>query len=222
MTTSTSRICGILAMLVIVGLLACEEPTEATKHLESDQSWFPLDPQKEWRYDRWIAFVEDNPPGQFLGMMTLSVQNEVTVDGKVYREIKTEDGTIDKIVRVEGTQYFARNHELYLSDFSHEYVFLDTDKAVGESWHYIKDEGNSKTEYVIQAKDATHIIQGKEYTDVIEVKVNYYNLSLEGEFEKWASVIHFYARGVGEIYHYYPYPTLMYGDVSSFLLDDKE
>jgi hypothetical protein len=220
MTNSTSRIYRILPMIFVIALLACEESTETTKQVEPDQSFFPLNPKREWRYERWLT--NDATPGQIIDTLTLTIAGEVTVDGKVYREIKTPDGSIDKIVRVEGTQYFARNHELYGLDFSHEYVFLDTYKGEGESWYYIKDVGSSKTEYVIQARNATHTIQGKEYKNVVEVRVNYYRLGAEDKFEQWASVIHYYAQGVGEIYHYYPYPTLMYGDVSSFILADKK
>jgi hypothetical protein len=217
MKRSTCRIAGILPMLLISGLLSCEE-----HNAEPDQSYFPLDPQHEWRYQRWIANGLDNPPGQLFDTLVLTVQNDVTVEGKVYKEVVDEIGILNKIVRREGSKYFARNHELYQSDFSHEYVFLDTDKAVGESWSYIKDEGQSKTEYVIHAKNATHTIQGVEYKHVIEVEVNYYYLAPGGDFEQWGTVVHYYAAGVGEIFHHYPYPTLMYGDVSSFIMPGKK
>jgi hypothetical protein len=215
MNYSKSRISGIFPVLLVFGLLACGEDDAP------NQPYFPLDALRQWQYQRWIAYATDDSPGQLFDTLTLTVQNEVTVEGQLYKEIVDASGNLDKIVRIEGSKYLARNHELYQSDFSHEYVFLDTDKAEGESWSYIKDDGYSKTEYVIQGKNVTHTIQGVEYKNVIEVKVNYYQLAMSGEFDLWASAVHYYAKGIGEIYHFYPYPTLMYGDVSSFIINGK-
>jgi hypothetical protein len=202
-------------MLLIFGFLSCEE------HIQPNLPYFPLDSSNEWRYQRWISSGAKGTPAWLMDTSTLIVQNEITIDGKVYREIVDENGFVDKIVRIQGSKYFARNHELYRSDFSHEYVFLDTDKAVGESWSYIKDD-NSKTEYVIQARNATRTIGGIEYKNIIEVRVNYFNPTPSGEFEHWVTALHYYAKGVGEIYHYYPYPiSLRYGDVSGYIIDSK-
>jgi hypothetical protein len=114
---------------------------------------------------------------------------------------------------------------LYSSDFSHEYVFLDTDKAVGESWHYIKtDAGYSKAEYIILEKGATANVLGVVYNDVIKVQVNYYQpVAGTDDHELWLSSVHYYAKGVGEIYSFYPYPaSFTYSDLSSFIMNNKK
>jgi hypothetical protein len=219
MNPTLCRNSAIISLFLTFALLSCEEHNAPSPE---NHSYFPLDEHRKWQYQRWIANGLDDSPGHLFDTLNLTIGNDVTVDGKLYKEIAHVNGAVDKIVRIEGSKYFARKHELYQADFSHEYVFLDTEKAVGEAWSYIKDQGYSKTEYVIQAKDATHTILGVNYENVIEVRVNYYHQAQSGEFERWATVIHYYAEGVGEIYHFYPYPTLVYGDLSAFIMNDKK
>lgn len=183
---------------------------------QSSGDYFPLEDSKKWSYERWLSMSIS--PDVILDTMHLRVDGDITVDGKSYKQILDHNGDVDKIIRVEGSMYFGRDHELY-SGYSHEYMFLDSEKPEGYSWFYIKDEGMSKTEYVISAKNTEHTILGKTYTDVIEVQVNYYDMYGTDELTYRSSVIHHYAKGVGEIFNFYPYPvSLYYGDVSSFII----
>jgi hypothetical protein len=208
--------------LILIILFTTQESCEEESVPIQSGSYFPLDEGKEWEYVRWIRVGLDEPPGFIMDTLSLHVGYEVKVDGRTYKSIVDPEGNVDKLVRVEGSKYLARQHELYQNDYSHEYVFLDTDKAVGESWAYIKDGGYSKTKYTIEAKRATHTYNGLVYKNVIKVRVNYYYRDVDGNFEHAHTVFHYYAPGVGEIYNFYPYPiSSRYGDVSSFISNDK-
>ena len=133
----------------------------------------------------------------------LSVAGDTMVDGLSYKIIMTADGIIDKLVRKEDSKYYGRHHEFYGS-FSKEYLFLDTSLPVGGSWTHIKDEGTvSKTEYIIREKEIARVVNGKNYSDVIEVLVNYYSKDAEGE-KLWLSATHYYGKNVGLIYSALP------------------
>jgi hypothetical protein len=178
--------------------------------------FFPLTEGSRWNYQRWVSNALDDD-SSIMDTLQLTIGATVTVDEKVYTEIVDGDGITDKLIRVEGSKYYGRDHELYFG-YTHEYLFLDTEKSAGESWSYLKDDGNTKTEYIIKSTNATHTIFGKSYQDVIEVQVNYYTRTTENEYEFSFSVMHYYAKGAGEIYSYYPYPSLFFGDVSALLI----
>jgi hypothetical protein len=206
-----------MAFLLMATFQSCENTA-----IEPDQTgdYFPLQDAHEWRYERWLSNSPDETDKLLFDTLSLRIEGTVEMEGKSYKKIVNADGQIDKIVRSEGSQYFGRNHELY-SGFSTEYIFLDTDKGAGESWSYIKDGGQSKTEYVIIAKDTQRIINGRVYKNVIEVQVNYY-LQQSGTFEHWVTASHYYAKGVGEIYQYYPYPVSgVYGNLRALIINHK-
>ena len=79
------------------------------------------------------------------------------------------------------------------------------------------------TEYVISAINPSKISSGVLYKNVIEVQVNYYQQTTSGDYELWGTVYHHYAKGVGEIYNYYPYPaSLKYANISAHLINDQK
>ena len=221
LTTVLSMVTNLIAMkltyiLVLLILLpSCEEDSDPGL----TGNYFPLNNGREWTYERWLA---NGPDEMIWDTVTLQVQGSSIIDGQSYSQIIDPEGRVEtKVVRVEGSRYFGRHHELYGS-FSHEYVFLDTDKAVGESWSYIKDGGSSKTEYVIAAINSSQVVAGIKYNDVIEVKVNYYQQTPAGNYELWLTALHYYAKDVGEIFHHYPYPvSRLYGDINAYLINDR-
>jgi hypothetical protein len=207
-----------MAFLLMAAFQSCENSA-----IEPDlaDDYFPLRDGLEWRYERWVSISSNVTDNWLVVTLRLRIAGPVEIEGESYKKIVNANGEIDKIVRTEGSQYFGRNHEVYRG-FTHEYIFLDTDKEVGESWSYIKDDGVSKTEYVIVAKHSQRAINGNVYKNVIEVEVNYYSLQQSGTFLHFATAAHYYAQGVGEIYHYYPYPvSLAYGDLRAFLINNK-
>jgi hypothetical protein len=189
---------------------------------QNPESYFPMDNNREWNYQRRLSFNAENHLDILWDTLKIVVKGDVVVDGKTYKEMVDNKGMFNKLIRIEGSKYYGRNHELYGNDYSHEYIFLDTNKDVGESWSYLKDDGFSKTEYIVLAKNTTDNVLGLEYKKVIELQVNYYQLSADSQFEEyvlWVTAFHKYAEGVGEIYNFYPAPVSgIYGDLSSFFI----
>ena len=101
--------------------------------------------------------------------VTLTVSGDTLIDGLSYKKIINEFGLLEKVARREGNKYFGRNHELY-GGFSNEYLFFDADVPANGTWEHIKNEGQTKTEYVVKEVQATHVVNGVEYKDVIKVE----------------------------------------------------
>jgi hypothetical protein len=203
-----------IILLTCISILSAIIGCDTNEVSPSEGDYFPLG-GREWSYQRWLSGVDND--STVWDTLRLRVEGTVDIEGKSYVRMGDPAGFGGKFVRVEGSKYYGRNHELYGNDFSAEYVFLDTEKSVGESWEYIKDSGARKTEYVIKAVNASHTLLGVTYKNVIEVNVNYYYKD-NGVFQLSYTVVHYYAKGVGEIYHYYPYPSLVYGDLSGLLM----
>ncbi len=203
---------AFFALLSIQLLVSCEHQSILP---EKPKDYFPLSDNFQLSYLKENIFEGENETVWSSDTVTFTVLGDTLVEGLVYKKMNNNAfRMLDKIVRNEGSRYFGRNHELY-GGFSHEYMFLDINAPVDSSWVYIKDNGNTKTEYVVKAVNATHTVNGIEYKDVIKLDVNYYNNYTDGiNFELWLSSKHYYANGIGEIYAYYP-PNLsgMYNNV---------
>ncbi len=215
-TINFTSVLGLPVLFLIQMLLAC---TEHDISPETSKEYFLLDDHTQLDYLMEYISTGDNETIWYSDTVTLTVLGDTLVEGISYKKIVNEYGFLEKIVRNESTQYFGRNHELY-GGFSNEYMFLDTKVRVDSSWDYIKDGGNTKTEYVVKKAGANLTVNGVEYKDVIELDVNYYNNYTDGiNLELWLSAKHYYAKGIGEIYAYYP-PTLsgMYNNVRISLL----
>ena len=109
------------------------------------------------------------------------------------------------MVRKQGGKYYGRNHEWYLG-FTKEYLFLDEEASLHSTWRHYKNDSTFVTEYKVIAVNSTRTFNGVDYPNVIELEVNYYYLEGE-EFVLHYSTLHYYAKGVGEIYTFYPYPV---------------
>jgi hypothetical protein len=199
------------ALLLIQLLVSCENHSILP---EIPKDYFPLSDNFQLSYLKENFFEHDEKVWSS-DTVTFTVSGDTLVEGLVYKKMDNNAfAMVDKIVRKEGSRYFGRNHELY-GGFSHEYMFLDVNAPVDSSWVYIKDNGNTKTEYVVKAVNATHTVNGIEYKDVIKLDVNYYKNNADGiNFKLWLSSTHYYANGIGEIYAHYP-PSLsgMYNNV---------
>jgi hypothetical protein len=215
MKTTFAKI--FFASLVSTVLLQSCENHSVSPSIPPD--YFPLTEGIELNYYQENISTAD--PLEIWGKDTVLVKisKDTIIGGIQYKSVLNNFGRLEKFVRREGSQYFGRQHEFY-GMFTPEYMFLDTAVPVGGSWSHIKDEGHSKTEYVVKAKNSTHIINGVEYKDVIELDVNYYNDYEDGVTMKLLyTAKHFYANGVGEIFTYYPYPASgMFSNVSYSLL----
>ena len=198
-----------LIMIFVLVLSSCnEDETQSTKG-----DYFPLANLK-WSFQRDIGNA-----GEFYDFGTITLRNTGTVraDGKIYAQVTSGDDEYVRFeARREGAKYFERN-ALNKNDI--EYKFLDTEKGVGESWSYIVFD-YQKIEYTVQSKNSSQKVNGKNYRNVITMKVDYYNPGDTGEFELWLSAEHVYAEGIGEVYSFVPYPaSQVYGDVKSIRID---
>jgi hypothetical protein len=203
----------VFAIAILAFLTSCSDENVGTQ-----ESFFPLENNSTWAYQHWMIMHDENATRSIIDTLELHVAGDTIVEGISYKMISRKDGTIDKLVRREGRRYFGRHHELY-GTFTKEYLFLDTSVPIGGSWSHVKTDAYiTRTEYIITGKNTHRDIGGKKYTDVIEVKVNYYYTELEQEV-LWLTAIHYYSKDGGEIYNYYPYPVSnLYADSESILL----
>lgn len=186
--------------------------------------YFPLEDKSQTNYlKEYGNMVADETSIWWSDTVTLTVSGDTVIDGLSYKIITTQFGWIEKVVRREGSRYFGRNHEMY-GGFSWEYLFLDTSLPVGSTWEHIKNQGQTKTVYVVEEVNSTHVLNGVKYKDVIKLNVNYYDTYTEDEsFEYRYSVVHYYANGIGEIYAYYPYPASgAYSDLKISILPNSK
>jgi hypothetical protein len=189
----------------------CNETEKVELNLGED--YLPLIENSKWEY---LNEYFSTANASFLGSSTIEhyIKGDTTIDGMHYKKVVDENGNLVKILRKDGSKYYGRNHELY-GGFSKEYLFLDEAASLNSAWEHIKI--GYKTEYKIIGLNATHTIHGVDYNDVMELQVNYYYQEGE-EFKLNYSTLHYYAKGIGEIYTYYPYPSFMYSDMKISLL----
>jgi hypothetical protein len=197
---------GLLSFILIQFLYSC-----CDHEITVTPDYFPLSDNSSAHYQKEYLSMHDHTIWA-THTVTLNVSSDTLIDGLTYKKIENEHGILEKVVRHEGNKYFGRNHELY-GGFSKEYLFLDTSVPVNGTWEYIKDGGQTKTEYVVKEVNASHVVNGVEYKQVIKVEVNYYDSYNDGvNLEFRYSTKHYYANHIGEIYAYYPeYASNVFG-----------
>ncbi len=196
------KVAGVLGLILIS--LGCENDDISPRAVAD---YFPLEENAGANYLKEYVSTGDELTIWWTDTLMLKVSGDTLIDGLYYKRIMTQYGTLEKVVRSEGSRYFGRNHELY-GGFSREYMFLDASLPAGSKWEHIKDEGLTKTEYIIEEVNSTYVVRGIEFKDVIKVKVNYYDAYTDGETLVYKySAEHVYANGIGEIYAHYPYPA---------------
>lgn len=207
------RAISLILIILSSGLfIQCDESEKIEIGFEDD--YFPLKENSEWKY-LWEYFLS---PDHHTLWISDTVQNiikgDTIFDGITYRKVVDGNGSIVKVIRKEGSKYYGRNHDQYLG-FMKEYLFLDEEASLNSSWRHIKTE--YETEYNVIGLNSTHTFNGVTYHNVMELQVNYYQ---QGEaLELHYSTLHYYAKGIGEIYSHYPIPSsLVYSDEHISLL----
>ena len=197
----------VAIFILLAGLLAqCHEPNIANR------DYFPLDENTGWEYTYQYFATDDNATFLWADTVKLTIKGDTLLDGITYKKVVDDLGTIKKALRKEGNKYYGRNHELYLG-FTNEYLFLDEDASLNSTWTHDKGDG-ARTVYTVDAVNSSRTYNGITYTDVMELKVEYYS----GDDFHYTTR-HYYARGVGEIYAFYPYPSsFTYSDLDISLL----
>jgi hypothetical protein len=203
----------IQTLMLCLLLIACSEdepkvkepPVEEPPVVEEEDDadvFFPLKEDKEWTYV--YAYYSGDSTFQDATTITLRVEGDSVVENLTYKRLVDQNDRLVKIIRKEDSKYYGRNHELY-GGFRHEFMFLDMDKNPGETWSYLKDEGSTKTEYIVKALHDEYLLGETSFNNVLEIQANYYNL-IEENYVLKLSTKHLYAKGLGEIYAYYPNP----------------
>jgi hypothetical protein len=144
------------------------------------------------------------------------IKGDTLIESLNYRKVIDKYGNLAKVIRKEGSKYYGRNHELY-GGFSKEYLFLDDNAGLNSGWKHFKNDSTTLTEYRVTAVNSTITLNGVDYHDVMKMEVSYYYKG-DRDFVLSYSTLHYYAKGIGEVYTSYPYPSYMYGDLDIFLL----
>lgn len=187
--------------------MQCHEPDIANR------DYFPLNENTDWDYLHQYFATDDNKTFLWADTVKLTIKGDTVLDGITYKKVVDDLGAIDKALRKEGNKYYGRSHEVY-QGFTNEYLFLDEDATLNTTWTNDKGNGN-RTVYTVEAVNASRTYNGVTYTNVMELKVEYYS----GDAFHYTTR-HYYARGVGEIYAFYPYPSsFTYSDLDISLLN---
>lgn len=228
---------AILTLCVsVVFLFSCEE-REGLDVIPISGDYFPVEVGAQWEYkEQYKCYYPDTasvctwPEPQLI-----QVEKDTIVDGLSYKKMSDYGGNY-KLIRRAGTKYYYRELSFYygpiessgtdtqygyLPMLSEEMLFLDTHKAVGQSWTqtFKSSWGNNhKVRHVIKAIEPEIVIGGHLYKDVMEVEEVISYTDEEGEIIVTHGNRHVYARGVGEVYTFYPYPPKYMTDVELTLL----
>jgi hypothetical protein len=199
---------SVAISILLVGLLAqCHEPNIANR------DYFPLNENTDWEYLHQYFATDDNKTFLWADTVKLTIKGDTVLDGITYKKVVDDQGAIDKALRKEGNKYYGRSHEVY-QGFTNEYLFLDEDATLNTTWTNDKGNGN-RTVYTVVAVNGTRTYNSTTYKEVMELKVEYYL----GDDLNYTNR-HYYARGVGEIYAFYPYPSsFTYSDLDISLLN---
>lgn len=206
---------GVLVLILVLSFYSCHD----TQILPQEPAgYFPLEDNAQATYLKEYISPADGSIW-WTDTVTLKVSGDTLIDGLAYKKIVNEHGSLEKVVRGDGQNYWGRNHEFY-GGFSKEYLFLDTTLPVNGSWEHVKNDGQTKTEYIVKEVHSTQVVNGVEYSDVIVLEVNYYDNYDDGiNFALRYSAKHYYANGIGEIYGYYPYSASgMFSNLSISIL----
>jgi len=198
-----------IALILLAGLLAqCHEPEV------DNRNYFPLDENATWNYIYQYFATDDDSTFLWADTVKLTVQGDTIIDNITYKRVANEGGLITKAVRVVDGKYYSRDYYIY-SGFTGEYLFLDQNAARNTTWTNTED-GFDRVEYKVIATHASRTYNSVTYSDVLELEVTHYYNNVD---DQHLTTRHFYARGVGEIYAYYPYPaSFTYSNLNVSLL----
>lgn len=221
-------------------LFSCEEPDpvrnqpyeeddipeeDITEEIIIEEDYLPLKDGAKWEYlVEGIATFFDEP--RPMDTLTIWISGDSIYNGETYKIVKTSEIPhyyypyyVGKLLRKEGSEYFGTYWNRFIEGGRPANKFLDDNLPVNSTWlPYPYNIEDRKVEYKIVAKNSTRTIHGIEYKDVIEVERNHFIL-YKNKWELNSTLTQWYAKGVGEIYAYYPYPlSKVYHDLRFTLL----
>jgi len=205
-----------LTLITLLGILLiqCDETERIDP--KTEEGYFPMKENSEWSYLRELFSAGDHTAVMSSDTTQNFIKGDTTIESLTYKMVVDQYGILVKVIRKEDGKYYGRNHELY-GGFSKEYLFLDDNAALNTIWRHYKNDNATLTEYKVMALNSSRTFNNIKYHSVMEIEVNYYYKNNE-EYVLNYSTLHYYAKGIGEIYAYYPYPSLTFGDLGISLL----
>jgi hypothetical protein len=184
-------------------LFSCEENDVKITQGE----YFPLQDNQLWEYEEhFFTGGQHSSPVKWTespaSRVTKTIKGDTVVAGKRYKKLVDKYGSLIRIIRKEGSQYFYR--DCYYYSVGEEFKFLDQDVQSVNSW--TNELNGMKREY-IQTAHKNKTINKINYNNVIEVTVNYYGKDSSGNYDIWYSAKYMYVKGIGEIYNLVPNPV---------------
>ncbi len=198
------------------------------------QSYYPLDLGKEWVYNVTEYATSDTMRTHNEAMLSgkhnrekwgkqkvkILIEKDSTVNNKTYRVVANANGSKVELVREENGNYFRFNSKTFKED-----NFLKANLEVGNIWlDYSNPEQTTATVYKVVSIKQQQFIKGKTYNDVIAISE--YTGSMEQIYSLFTNkaafpITKYYAKGIGLIYNYMPYPMGgTYSDVEVALAND--
>ena len=172
---------AVLANLVLALLLsACEKNVSPSP---PGGAYYPTGKGSRW------AYMTNNGSA-----FTTVALGDTLLNDTTYATLGTENSSPFRAVRYQNGRYYQR-YNVY-GVFGEEHVFLRDDLPVGGTW---TNEGATGGEvYTVVARDAKRTVNGREYTNTLEVQMGRYH-NVNGQPTLVPMYRSIYARGVGEV-----------------------
>jgi hypothetical protein len=171
--------------------------------------YFPTTPGNHWEYV-WKYPCWSDTTTSCYDTTVYTVEPVSSWDDKYYFPLATRYGTA-LWIRKENHAYFS------FGAYLPEYKFLDTSIPVDSSWVSGVESAVAWEDFTITEVNAVKVIQGITYRDVIVVRQRQFWKDENGRAEVVRTADHYYARGIGEIYTYYPATSAANQEIEVFL-----
>jgi hypothetical protein len=170
----------VAGLLLVLLLSACEKDVSP---LSPRGDYYPVGKGSRWEYT-----------GENGNSFVRVALGDTLLNDTTYAVLGTKEGWASMAVRYENGRYYQL-YNIY-GQFGEGHVFLRDDLPVGGTW---TNEGFHRNEvYTIVAKDAKRTVEGREYANTLEVKIDAYN-HWNGQTALRYTHRRIYARGVGEV-----------------------
>jgi hypothetical protein len=171
----------VASLLLVLLLSACEKDVSP---LSPRGDYYPVGKGSRWEYT-----------GENGNSFVRVALGDTLLNDTTYAVLGTKDGWAFMAVRYENGRYYQL-YNMY-GQFGEGHVFLRDDLPVGGTW--TNEDFHRKEVYTIVAKDAKRTVEGREYANTLEVKIDSYYYYLSGQYDPRSTHRRIYARGVGEV-----------------------
>lgn len=220
-------------LLLMLSVTSCDAWEDVDIDQAPDGDYFPLVTGTGWEYGlRYKCYYPDaESVCEWPGTEVLAVEKDTVVDGLTYYKMN-DYIEFQRLVRKEDNRYYYRDLNWtygtvggtdeapvygYTYALSEEVLFLDTSKPVTASWTHtttMRWGATQITTYVVKAIEPERTIDGVRYENIIEVEEQVQYISEQDDFYRAYSNIQVYAKGVGRVYSFYPFPPRYMTDVA--------